>query len=248
MVSRNNMVSEATMDFIKLDWTRCLDGYEVRNRSDPLNPGTEIAAKSDNAELYQPTKFPTLFQRFVDIPANGEGMRAFADRFGLLEGADREFIVERQDLDAMFEHQAAMRRVLELFDQGDSGGLLIEFHKGGWGKLRIELVLDPNGRYRPLPHIAPLLIIGGQPLTRSYLQRAAPRLASVLVPASLIQFMWLQLAMYAQSNATLLRCDRCGLPFIVGTGTGRRGTAKFCSNACKVADYRERHKGVRADA
>jgi hypothetical protein len=243
IVSRDNAVSDTVVDLIKFDWTFCLDGYEFRSApdpSDPLNPRIEIAAKSNNFQAYQATKFPTLFQQFVDKPASAEGMRDFAVYFGLLEGADCEILAEVADLSAMLAHRASMRRVLELFDQGDSAGLVIAFHEGGWGKLRMELVFDPNGRYRRLPPT--------EFSEAHHFQRAAPRLASVLVPTSLIQFMWLQIAMYAQSNATLLRCDRCGSPFIVGTGTGRRGTAKFCSNACKSADYRERHKGVRIDA
>jgi hypothetical protein len=243
IVSSYDMVSGTRMELIKLDWTRCLDGYEIRTHSNPSDPfasTTEITAKSNKIELYRPTEFPALFQQFVDKPPSAEGMRDFADRFGLLEGADREIIIETADLDAMLAHRDNMRRVLELFDKGDSVGLVMAFHKGGWGKLRVDLVPDPYGRGRLLPPTDFHRVCRVQPV--------AARLVSFLVPTSLVQFMWLQIAMYAQSNATLLRCDRCASPFFVGTGTGRRGTAKFCSNACKVADYRDRHRGVQADA
>jgi hypothetical protein len=67
-------------------------------------------------------------------------------------------------------------------------------------------------------------------------------LAPILIPGSLIQAIWLQLALYAASGAKLLSCDRCGKPFQVGTGTKRRSTAKYCSNACKVAAYKARQE------
>jgi len=241
IVSRNNAVSGAVVDLVKFEWTRCLDGYEIRfDRDQPCGsePKKEIVAKSEKVELYRPTEFPGLFQLFADKPANTEGMHEFAEGFGLLEGADREFIVERADLNVMLKHQAAMRHALELFDQGKSGELVIAFNNGGWGNLRIEL--DYDGGYRPL--------LPTDLSKRHQLRLVAPSLSSVLVPASLVQFMWLQIAMYAQSNVTLMRCDRCGSPFIVGTGTGRRSTAKFCGNACKVAAFRQRHGGMRTDA
>lgn len=192
-------------------------------------------AKSDRVELYQPPKFPTLFQKFLDKSADAEGMREFAERFGLLEGADREIIVEVADLNTMLAYHSAMGRVLKLFNEGKSGELVIAFNNGDWGKLRIELEIPRNG-FRLLP--------SNDFSEHHHLQRFAWRLSSVLVPANLIQFMWLQIAMYAQSNAILLRCDRCASPFLVGTGTGRRDTAKFCSNACKVAAFRQRQRGV----
>jgi hypothetical protein len=62
----------------------------------------------------------------------------------------------------------------------------------------------------------------------------------VLVPPDLMSAMWLQFAQFACSQAQLFRCQRCRKPFLGGTGTGRRRTAKFCLDACKVAAFRER--------
>ena len=45
-----------------------------------------------------------------------------------------------------------------------------------------------------------------------------------------------------QPGVKLFSCDRCGKPFQVGPGTKRRCTAKYCSNACKVAACRARHE------
>jgi len=230
----------AVVDLVKFEWTRCLAGYEIRpNRNRPCgSESKEIVAKSDKFELYRPTEFSGLFQLFADKPANADGMREFAEGFGLLEGADRKFIVERADLNVMLKHQVAIGHALKLFVRGEAGELVIAFNKEGWGNLRIEL--DYDGGYRPL--------LPTDFSKRHQLRLVAPSLSCVFVPTSLVQFMWLQIAMYVQSNVTLMRCDRCGSPFIVGTGTGRRSTAKFCGNACKVAAFRQRHGGMRTDA
>jgi hypothetical protein len=105
--------------------------------------------------------------------------------------------------------------------------------------LRICLMLfksgDPTELMKRL-HASP---IAGCKLT---LRRTDDGLKPVLVPETLIQAIWLQFALHAASNTKLLSCERCGKPFEVGTGTKRRITAKFCSNACKVAAYKARQE------
>jgi hypothetical protein len=59
-------------------------------------------------------------------------------------------------------------------------------------------------------------------------------------PPDLMHAMWLQFAQHACSGARLFRCQRCSAPFPVGSGTARRSSAKFCSNACKVAAFKDR--------
>jgi len=236
------------MELIEFQWARCLDGYEViQSRSVSVEGGRMIAvahqepgelvsgvivAKSERFEVFRPTEIPALFRRFADVPASAEGMRAFADKFGLLEGGDREILVRANAVEGMLVQRAAICRAIDLFEAGDSMEVLANFNNEGWGRLRIELRFDPSGGLRLLPP------------TETYLnqyQRVAYKLTAVLVPASLIQFLWLQFALHAQSDAKLWRCEHCGDPFTVGSGTGRRETAKFCSNACKVAAFRGRH-------
>jgi len=37
-------------------------------------------------------------------------------------------------------------------------------------------------------------------------------------------------------------CLHCGEVIVTGTGTGRRSSAKYCSDRCRVASMRERKK------
>jgi hypothetical protein len=122
------------------------------------------------------------------------------------------------DLGGVLAHHAALCRVIDLFHAGDPSGLAQRYN-AGWGQLRTQLRPQVDGK-----------------------------VAVVFVPLNLIQFLWLQLALHAASNAKLLRCEHCSKPILVGTGTRRRDTAKFCSNACKLAAFRERHGGRTVDA
>src|SRR5260370_274206 len=108
-------------------------------------------------------------------------------------------------LDDLLAHHAKMRRALNLFERGDASELTRRCNAEGLAGARIELRHDTNGK-----------------------------LGLFLVPFDLIRAMWMQFAQHACSDARLFRCEHCGKPFRVGTGTGRRSTPKYCSNACTV--------------
>jgi hypothetical protein len=232
------------MEMIDFEWLRCSPGgWQIVPRRKPARkppawtegpgvitlprwtvegaPDASLAtAGKRQFEPYRPTEFPALFQRFADMPATAEGMRDFYDTFGPLEfgsngdraSAGLNFIAT--DLGGVLAHHAALRRAIALFDTGDTSSLAQRYN-AGWGQLRTELRPQPSGK-----------------------------IALVFVPFSLIHFLWLQFALHTEHTGfgvKLFRCERCGVPFRVGTGTRRRDTAKFCSNACKVAAFRQRH-------
>jgi hypothetical protein len=233
------------VELIDFAWGRCVDGngfriVSKRPRKPPAwtegpkvitlatwtvkgAPDAAIATIGKRQfELYRPTNFPALFQHFADLPATAAAMCDFFNEFGPLEFAGGSPLVGptycATNLGGVLAHHAALCRAIDLFQAGDLSSLAQRYNVG-WGQLRTELRPQPDGN-----------------------------IAVVFVPSSLIQFLWLQLALHAASNAKLLRCEHCGIPFRVGTGTGRRDTAKFCSNACKVAAFRERHGGRTVNA
>ncbi len=220
------------MELIEFEWLRPIDGcaFHVTPTGQPRrasrkrgwitpaqqSPGLETAGPR-RFGFYRPAEFPALVQRFADVPATADGIRGFLNNYGPLElagsGPPRDgALYLATDLRAPLAHHAALRAAIDLFSSGDLPALAARFN-ASWGQLRTEL--------RPRP--------GGN-------------VGIVFVPSSLIQFLWLQFALHAASDTKLLRCDHCSAPFRVGTGTGRRDTAKFCSNACKVAAFRGRHK------
>src|SRR5215211_1827187 len=60
--------------------------------------------------------------------------------------------------------------------------------------------------------------------------------ATLTLPVtSLLGFMMMETALVLTGGAEVKRCEKCGVIFVTGPGTGRRGTAMYCSNRCRVA-------------
>jgi hypothetical protein len=206
------------MKMVDFPWRRCLDGYRLddeRNR---------LSSASDRFEQYRPLEIPGLFAIFAeDTPASAKGMLGFCDGFGLPGGGRPDMATTatptQQRVDDLLGDQREMRRALSLLQRGNASEL-----SRGWNSsparpptlVRIELGATSDGR-----------------------------MEMAFLPPDLIQAMWLQFAQFACSGAQLLRCERCNTPFVVGSGTGRRSTSKWCSNACKVAAFQQRQAQAR---
>jgi hypothetical protein len=178
--------------------------------------GLSIEAVSERFETYRPTEFRVLFQTFIDTPASPQGALGFVNKFGGLGGLGGGINYANEIVDGFFESQQQLKRASQLAKTADWIGL-VDYYNGSQsksGRVRSQLRHQPRGK-----------------------------VALVFVPVSLIQFLWLQFALHEASGTKLLRCERCSAPFDVGAGTGRRETAKFCSNACKVAAFRARNEG-----
>ena len=218
------------MNLIDFEWIRSSGAYSIVELGPrqvphgslvlPPEPGLSTEGKK-YFETYRPTDFPALFQQFADMPETAEGMRDFFNTFGPLEWWGRSEYLNKQapgwyscefPVFEVLAHHGWMRRVIRLLDAGSNISELAEgFRLGGGGGLLPELRPGADGR--------PALF---------------------LVPSSLLQFLWLQFAQYAGSDAKLFRCEQCNLPFLVGTGTSRRSQAKYCSDACRHAAFRQR--------
>lgn len=221
-----------SLNLVAFECSKCRDGYEIVTRRPrllttrgarelsnmPLT--TSLVAASERFDRYSPfDHFPALFAKFADTAPSAEGIRRFANNFGLPSGSANGDAI-KESLNQILMQQAAMRRALALFEKGDVQGLLRQLRAGQQssagtsGRARLELRLGDDGK-----------------------------LVTVLVPSSLIQAMWIQLMLHAASDAQLFRCEQCGDPFVVGTGTGRRSTAKYCTGACKTAAFKSRKEG-----
>jgi hypothetical protein len=53
-------------------------------------------------------------------------------------------------------------------------------------------------------------------------------------------FMLMETALVMTGGSQVARCSKCGTIYVTGSGTGRRGTALYCSNRCRVAAQRSR--------
>lgn len=208
-----------TKRLIAYEGSRCRDGYRIITK-----PAHRLEAASDRFEQYAFDQFPALFAKFVRAPSTPKGLREFADQFGLPDSPSEGNTTE-QGLSAIVSHQRVMRRAMGLFEAGEHEALisLLKRRKEYYGGL---ILLDP----------------GVSGFTRMELRIGTEgKLEAVIVPSNLIQAMWIQFLLHAASDTQLFRCERCAEPFAVGSGTKRRRTAKYCSNACKVAAFKARH-------
>jgi hypothetical protein len=195
-------------------WWRCLNGYRLSAG------GLESVGKQ--FEQYRPLEDLALFVKFArDTPASPQGMLQFCNRYGLVGGRRPDIpsssgrpTSESLMLDVLLQHHAELRGAYNLFERkNDASKLLDYWNSKGRGLLRVELRQNEAG------------------------------LNWVLVPPDLIAALWFQFGQYACAGAArLFRCQHCNEPFTVGIGTGRRSTAKYCSNRCKVAAFKARQE------
>ena len=55
-------------------------------------------------------------------------------------------------------------------------------------------------------------------------------------------FMHVEIAMLAASGARLANCENCGDVFLTGSLTGRRSTARYCRDRCRVNAHRSNNQ------
>jgi hypothetical protein len=211
------------------EWTRCRYGYRLsgahKSRAHKKSgrkwftagSGSGIEIRKSGIERYRLKNFPVLFETFAKAKPTPAGILKFCQAFGLLrerqeEGTTRLVV----SIDEQLEDHAALRHAVALWKNGKSS----------------DLIRFCNARARNA-HT--------QPRMRVELQLAGTdEYQFRLVPTNLIDAMWAQFMLHACSKALLFQCAHCHKPFQVGTGTGRRQTAKYCSNACKVAAFKAR--------
>jgi hypothetical protein len=227
------------MQMIEFTWWRCLDGYRLKQsqpclltargrvpiekanlglaRFAKLRPSWGIATASDRFEQTTPLEVPALFARFArDTPTTPEGILSFCNKYGLLteHSPHRKPGQSEVSVDSILSEQKKMRKALDLYEDKDDTTLASFWNSiERENSLRIELRASREERFR-----------------------------MILAPPNLLMAMWMQFALSACSQSKLFRCQRCNQPFTVGTGTGRRSTSKYCSNACKVAAFKERRE------
>ena len=210
------------MELIEFEWARCLDGYRLEK---PKPPSAKMTAKLKKGRWINVDPYP-----------NSDWILPNSDRFESYQPLKNVLF----DVFAKWKDTPeGMVRFCNSFGQLKGRARLeqVDWLLAEQRDLRITLRLLKSGDPTALIDRLEATPIAGCAFK---LRRTDDGLKTVVVPGSLIQAIWVQLLLHANSGAKLLRCDRCGKPFAVGTGTKRRSTAKYCSNACKVAAYKAR--------
>lgn len=226
------IVSERAMNLITFECSKCRDGYRVITKPAPIKTDRArrayyLVAASDRFERYSPLEhFPALFANFVETPADPEGHCHFANNFGLISSSPDGNTTEEMVL-TLLNEQKAMKQAVTAFEMGEKQKLVTQLHK----------------RNNDAVKYGPLVMPGSSGLAQLELRLGeSGEFETIIVPSSLLQAMWVQFVLHAASGAHLFRCERCRKPFVVGAGTKRRSTSKYCSNACKLAAFKTRHE------
>jgi hypothetical protein len=114
-----------------------------------------------------------------------------------------------------YRHADAMAEAIELKARADYAGVCGLFDKNS-PLLRATFFLAPREARQP-----PALMIR---------------------PRDLLAAMWLQLALAIAANVGLRYCELCAKPFEFGTGTGRRSSARFCSDNCRKVAHLQKSR------
>ena len=117
---------------------------------------------------------------------------------------------DKMPVDDWLSYQSEMREAWLRGQAGDWTGAAIAFNKRSVGTLNTKLGSDPD-------------------------DLASIRL--ILEPTSLLQLMWVEMALHLTNAYGLRQCGWCGSWFPYGKGTNRRNTAKFCSNRCRKDNF-----------
>lgn len=136
-------------------------------------------------------------------------------RFVAHHGSPFDMYHASVDLDAMLEAQGAINLVLWEYEKKRDPDLLIGgLNRRQWGDVQPWAVMERDN-------------------VQLYLR-----------PSSLLDAMWLQLALHAADQTGMRQCANhgCGKWFAFGSGTGRRNTSRFCSDACRVANHNRQSK------
>jgi hypothetical protein len=188
-----------------------------------LQPRSERTKRFDLFE-----KSPTAFLEFAQTPATEEGIKDFADRYGLLL-PDRPEISESPSdqfrgrcIDEWSLCIRHMHHHIELWHRSkktnDSSQLIRAVHRND--------PIDPIFRISPIR-----LCLKEDPLSSS------GRLC--IRPQSLHYALWAELLLAIDEKQNLRACKVCRKWFTLEAGRGR-SDKEYCSDACRMRAYRKR--------
>jgi hypothetical protein len=188
-----------------------------------LRPRSERMSRFDLFEVG-----PSAFLEFAQTPTTEEGIKAFANRYGLM-GPAEHFVSHW--LDAWVLRIRAMERLVTLWEKSN--------RTGDFTKL-IGLV-ERAPKELPLANLEKPQA-GLQVLLKKDPRNATARLC--IRPNNLYDALLAQLVLAIDGNLNLRACVVCRMWFTLEAGTGRSDKI-YCSNACSMRAYRRRKGDTR---
>lgn len=209
-----------------LEWERSVNGYTILKPAPDFFDAEEdrepdlrdfyLEPESDDTVIYRPfEENSALFMTFAEVSQTPEGVKDFADRFGLLLKRPKDEYEPEIPIAAWLKFIRRMQGATDMWARSREQGSVEHL---------IE-VLSAQSMYQATMYLRPV----NDPL----------RAALHLRPSTLYYGMWMQFAEAVANNAQLRQCARCRKWIAFGSGTGRRESSKFCSPACRRAAWKE---------
>jgi hypothetical protein len=236
-----------------------LDGYEVITfELPPGSPWTVLQPRSKQTrrfDLFEESS--DAFLEFAQTELSEDGIKAFADHYGLLEGQDPltldpEWFANEglKDLGLALDDTARpkpgqlqphrddlswardisdMYQAVKLWEMSVSTGDFSEIIRRVQNR-HLSFWLSRLSR----DGVSVELLLKKDPLSGS------ARLC--IRPYSLLGALWAQFALAIDGGANLGACKQCGKWFMLEAGRGRSGRSdkEYCSDACRMRAYRKR--------
>jgi len=217
-------------DLLNFQWVRYLDGYDVCSR-EPLGvrgafgpSGITIAPRDGREESYAPLETnPALYREFAALPESPDALIGFVEAYGPLQHLT--WIGKR--------NAPATPQPFDIGPWLDAQRLLQDFVKQ-WEAGSFQPKRFNEYMQTPLDQLALF------PDLRKIPGRASP--AFCIRPTSLWAALYLQFAIAAAEDTKPRKCAQCPRWFAVGPNHGRKTSAIYCSDRCRVAAYRQRQK------
>tara|TARA_R100001369_G_scaffold11048_2_gene24372 strand:+ start:526 stop:1149 length:624 start_codon:yes stop_codon:yes gene_type:complete len=199
---------------LAIQWQKPLDGAEVVFGEDEHSKEGVLRARSDRfaAIALEVSDFEAPVCILFVNSLGHEGLVAFATRFGVPS--------------------------LGIPAEGDppySGALmpLVE-------ALRDDVEDVLFGNFADIDHVQSINKIIKNAGIQPQFDYVEGRYRFVLRPRTLSDFLLIEASMARDAGATARNCAHCGKAFLTGPMTGRRSTAKYCMDRCRVAAMRLR--------
>ncbi len=219
-----------------LDQYRVTSEYEYKGQGfDLAKPAPRLSKKEREKErrLYirgkggPPIRYhpldrePTLFKVLSETELTPEGACSFASQFGLLSAASKKLSPWLMWKDRI----SSMRRLVLLWEMKPRD---------------TEHYIGKELEYKTISETFNHNDFGNLVLRMHHVAGSNKTPSLRLEPRTLWGGLLLQYTQAVTNNTMLRKCDHCGKWFSVGTGTGRRNTAKFCADRCRVASHRQK--------
>jgi len=213
-------------DLLRFEWTRDPKGYAIQhvpraNIGQKRTLLSEMIGDKHDVIKGKGGK-PESYRPFASGPAIYKTFIDLKNEASILEFANNYgFLAERRGserLDFWRESIGGMRESVRFAESGVIDKFVERWNRRSPARLAIEF--DP-------------IVTDGTPTLR-------------IVPRTLLDALWLQVAQSLASSTSLRQCIECQSWFVFGTGTGRRKSADYCSDRCRKAAWRQRKSNLSA--